>query len=101
MADMRISGLASGMNIDDIVTNLMKAERMPLDKIQQKKIHTEWQRDDYRTMNKALAELDKLLAPDGGGVGVQASFNKKTVTVSNENAISVRNVNSKSNFSGT
>ena len=33
MADMRISGLASGMNIDEIVTNLMKAERMPLDKI--------------------------------------------------------------------
>src|SRR4051812_8203924 len=101
MADMRISGLASGMNIDDIVTNLMKAERMPLDKIQQKKVYTEWQRDDYRTMNTALSELDTMLAPDKGGVGAQSSFIKKTVTVSNEDAISVRNVNSTSNFSGT
>src|SRR3954454_15870128 len=98
MADMRISGLASGMNIDEIVTNLMKAERMPLDKIQQKKIYTEWQRDDYRTMNTALSELDKLIFE---GVGKQASFNKKTVTVSNENALSVKNVNSTSDFSGT
>ena len=37
MADLRISGLASGMNIDEIVTNLMKAERMPLDKIIKRK----------------------------------------------------------------
>ena len=36
MADLRISGLASGMNIDEIVSDLMKAERMPLDKITSK-----------------------------------------------------------------
>ena len=49
-------------------------------------------------MNTALSELDKLIFE---GIGKQASFNKKTVTVSNENAISVKNVNSTSNFSGT
>ncbi|MCQ6277157.1 flagellar hook-associated protein 2 [Bacillus sp. V3B] len=98
MADMRISGLASGMDIDEIVTNLMNAERIPLDKVQQKKTYTEWQRDDYRTMNTALSELDTLIFE---GVGKQASFNKKNVTVSNENAISVKNVNSTSDFSGT
>src|SRR3954451_7454063 len=100
MAGLRISGLASGMNIDEIVTNLMTAERMPLDKINQKKTYTEWQRDDYRTMNTALSELDTMLAPDKGGVGSQASFIKKTVMVSNESAISVKNVNSTSDFSG-
>ena len=98
MAGLRISGLASGMDIDSIVSDLMKAERMPLDKITQKKTYTEWQRDDYRTMNTALSELDTLIFE---GIGKQASFNKKTVTVSNENAISVKNVNSTSNFSGT
>ena len=97
MAGLRISGLASGMNIDEIVTNLMTAERMPLDKITQKKTYTEWQRDDYRTMNTALSELDTLIFE---GIGKQASFNKKTVRVSNENAISVKNVNSTSDFSG-
>ena len=77
MAGLRISGLASGMDIDSIVTDLMKAERIPLDKIQQKKTYTEWQRDDYRTMNTALSELDTLIFE---GIGKQASFNKKTVT---------------------
>ena len=36
----------------------MDAERIPLDKIYQKKTYTEWQRDDYRTMNTALSEFD-------------------------------------------
>ena len=101
MAGLRIGGLASGMDIDGIVSQLMTAERMPLDKIEQKKIYTEWQRDDYRTMNTALSELDNLLSPLGKGVGRQAAFIKKTVTVSNDNALSVENVNSTNNFSGT
>ncbi len=29
---VRVSGLASGMDIDQIVSDLMKAERMPIDK---------------------------------------------------------------------
>src|SRR3954469_1047110 len=98
MAGLRISGLASGMNIDEIVTNLMTAERMPLDKINQKKTYTEWQRDDYRTMNTALSELDTLIFE---GIGKQASFNKKTVTTSNDDVLSVTNVNSTSDFSGS
>lgn len=33
---MRIAGLASGMDIDSMVKNLMQAERLPLDKLKQK-----------------------------------------------------------------
>ncbi|MCA1031448.1 flagellar filament capping protein FliD [Bacillus timonensis] len=51
---MRIGGLASGMDIDTLVKDLMKAERMPLDKLKQKKQILEWQRDDYRSMNSLL-----------------------------------------------
>ena len=51
---MRIGGLASGMDIDQIVGDLMKAERMPLDKLKQQKQTLEWQRDDYRSMNSLL-----------------------------------------------
>ncbi|MCL6586711.1 MAG: flagellar filament capping protein FliD [Anoxybacillus sp.] len=54
---MRISGLASGMDIDKLVSDLMKAERMPLDKLKQKKQILEWQRDDYREMNALLLTL--------------------------------------------
>src|SRR4030095_6843398 len=101
MAGLRIGGLASGMDIDGIVSELMTAERMPLDKIEQKKIYTEWQRDDYRTMNTAIKEFRDFLSVDKDGVGRQATFIKKTVAVSNNNVLSVENVNSTNNFSGT
>ena len=45
---VRINGLASGMDIDSIVSDMMKIKRMPLDKLNQEKQVLEWQRDDYR-----------------------------------------------------
>lgn len=82
--NMRISGLASGMDIDKMVSDLMKAERQPLDKLTQKKQILEWQRDGYRDMNKTLKELDDLLFT---GVGRQGNFLTKKVTSTNEAAV--------------
>ncbi|MFJ5623465.1 flagellar hook-associated protein 2 [Peribacillus loiseleuriae] len=95
---VRVSGLSSGMDIDELVKSMMQAARVPMDKLTQKKTYSEWQRDDYRSMNTALLELDTLIRD---GVGKQASFIKKTVTVSNPNALSVKNINSTSDFSGS
>ncbi|MFD0050249.1 flagellar hook-associated protein 2 [Actinomycetes bacterium NPDC127524] len=94
---VRISGLASGMDIDSMVKQLMTAERMPLDKLNQKKQTMEWQRDDYRDMNSTMLDLDTTIF---NGVGKQSSFIKKNVTISDSNMISVRNINSTSDFSG-
>ncbi|MDM5210243.1 flagellar hook-associated protein 2 [Peribacillus sp. NJ4] len=94
---VRISGLASGMDIDELVKSMMQAERVPLDKLTQKKQSSEWQRDDYRSMNTSLSELDTLIRD---GIGKQSSFIKKKVSVSNPDAISVKNVNSASDFTG-
>lgn len=55
--NMRIGGLASGMDIDMIVKQLMTAERMPLDKLFQKKQTLEWQRDAYREVNLSLSKF--------------------------------------------
>ncbi|MGX2961632.1 flagellar hook-associated protein 2 [Peribacillus sp. JNUCC 23] len=95
---VRVSGLASGMDIDELVKSMMQAARVPMDKLTQKKTYSEWQRDDYRSMNTALLELDTLIRD---GVGMQKSFIKKTVTVSNPDALSIKNINATSNFSGT
>ncbi|MEK5382080.1 flagellar hook-associated protein 2 [Niallia sp. FSL W8-0635] len=95
---LRIGGLASGMDIDALVEQLMTAERVPLDKINQKKTYTEWQRDDYREMNSLLLDLDNTIF---NGVSKQASFIKKTVAISNSDALSVKNVNSTIDFSGS
>ena len=56
---MRISGLASGMDTEKMVTDLMNAHRIPLDKINQKKQYLEWQLDDYRTTNRQLFDFSK------------------------------------------
>ncbi|WP_057911989.1 flagellar hook-associated protein 2 [Peribacillus muralis] len=94
---VRVSGLASGMDIDDIVKSMMQAERVPLDKLTQKKQSSEWQRDDYRSINTALSELDTLIRD---GIGKISSFIKKKVSVSNPDAISVKNINSTTDFTG-
>ena len=54
---MRISGLASGMDIDQMVKDLMTAERVPLDKLAQKKQTIEWQKDSYRELNTMMSDM--------------------------------------------
>ncbi len=53
----RMSGLASGMDIDSIVSDLMKAHRMPLDKVEQEKQIWQWRQEDYRALNTGLLSL--------------------------------------------
>lgn len=54
---MRISGLASGMDIDTLVQQMMKAKRVPLDKLNQQKQVLEWKRDNYRAINSQLVDF--------------------------------------------
>lgn len=54
---LRMSGLASGLDTDSIVSSLMKNERIPLDKILQKKQLAEWKRDAYRDSTTLLRGL--------------------------------------------
>lgn len=76
---MRITGLASGMDIDSIVEKLMQAERAPLDKLEQQKQTYEWTRDAYRDVNTKLQTFDTYIADNL----LLKSFNTKTATSSN------------------
>ncbi|WP_044893019.1 flagellar filament capping protein FliD [Bacillus alveayuensis] len=77
---MRIGGLASGMDIDQLVKDLMKAERMPLDKLYQKKQILEWQRDDYREMNSLLLALRNEVF----NMKLSSKYRARTAVSSNE-----------------
>ncbi|MCC5802145.1 flagellar hook-associated protein 2 [Rossellomorea vietnamensis] len=98
MADMRIGGLASGMDTDQIIKDLMKAERIPLDKLGQKKQYLEWQRDDYRDMNKMMFDFSNLIFD---GVMKKGTYTQKTISVSDPSIVAVKNINSTTDFSGT
>lgn len=57
VSEMRIGGLASGMDIDQIVSDLMKAERIKVDKLEQDKQILEWKQEIYNDLNKDLANF--------------------------------------------
>jgi flagellar hook-associated protein 2 len=98
MAPMRIGGLSSGMDIDQLVSDLMKAERIPLNKLYQKKQIFEWQRDEYRDVNKKLADFDTYLFDN---FMLSNNFYKKTAISSNEAALSVKALSSSYNSTNT
>ncbi|WP_226037145.1 flagellar hook-associated protein 2 [Aquibacillus saliphilus] len=80
----RITGLASGMDTDSMVKELMAAERIPLDKMEQDKSWMTWQRDSFRDVNKLLFDLDSKVLD----MKMEKTYNSKTTTSSNSNAIS-------------
>lgn len=95
---MRIGGLATGMDTESIIKDMMNANRIPLDKITQKKQYLEWQLNDYRSINRDLQSTitnlnDKFLRP--------STFAAKNVSISNPNAVSIKSMSATSEFSGT
>jgi len=53
-AQVRLSGLATGLDTDSLISQLMSVERIPLNKIIQKRQIAEWKRDDYREITNLL-----------------------------------------------
>ncbi len=71
-----------------MVSELMKARRVPLDKLNQKKTTMEWQRDQYRDVNIKLVDFrnNKLF-----NYGLTSSISAKQATVSgNTSAVSAK-----------
>ncbi len=54
---MRVGGLATGMDIDTLVKELMNSHRAPVNKLVQKKQVYEWQRDAYKEVNSKITEF--------------------------------------------
>lgn len=82
---MRIGGLASGMDTDSMVKELMKAQRMPLDKLIQKRQLIDWQRQDYLSIKSSLMEFRNILF----NMKLQTTYAAKQASVSDSSAISV------------
>ncbi|MED1944683.1 MULTISPECIES: flagellar filament capping protein FliD [Brevibacillus] len=83
---IRISGMASGMDTEKMIKDLMKAQREPVNRLQRSKTSIEWKRDAYRDMNTILADLQNTLKD----LRLSSSFNKKTATSENDNVTSAR-----------
>lgn len=76
----RVSGLASGIDTESIVKQLMVVERLPLDRLKQNRQIMEWTQAAYRDMNSALLAFRN----QASNMRLQGNFLANKVTSSNE-----------------
>ncbi|RXJ02272.1 hypothetical protein DS745_07740 [Anaerobacillus alkaliphilus] len=74
---MRIGGIASGIDTESIVRDLMKVEKLPLDRFFQRKQTIEWKRDAYREMNLQL----KNLHDSASSLRLRSSLNTRQTSI--------------------
>lgn len=86
---MRVSGLATGMDIDSIVKQYMLTQRAPLDKLSQNKQILEWRRDNYKQVNSSLVDFRQNKLGNEYRKAASMSMYSSEVTGDKE-AISVR-----------
>ncbi|WP_189597534.1 flagellar filament capping protein FliD [Paenibacillus elgii] len=84
---MRITGMSSGLDIDKMVSDLMKAERIPLNKITQKRTQTSWTMGLYREINTKLSSFKTVVNDmklSGDWKATKAASTNAAVTVSSD-----------------
>src|SRR5690554_4636575 len=101
---MRITGLATGLDTETMIQKLMQAQRIPMDKLSQKKQTFEWQRDAYRELNTRLTDfrnnalfnmkLESHVAPKKATVSGEATAVQATATGSASSGTIVLDVQS-------
>ena len=80
---LRISGMASGMDTEKMVKDIMKAQREPINRLQRSKYAIEWKRDAYREMNTLLADLQNSLKT----LRLSSTFNKQVASSDNDSIV--------------
>ncbi|RAR42448.1 flagellar filament capping protein FliD [Paenibacillus sp. MDMC362] len=80
---IRFSGMASGLDTDTLIRDLMKVERIPLEKLTKQKQTISWKRDSYREINTQLTamrtSIDKMRFSN--------AYNKQSATSSDTSII--------------
>ncbi|MGI2328506.1 flagellar filament capping protein FliD [Planococcus sp. YIM B11945] len=94
---LRIGGLASGIDTDSLVKEMMAVQKMPLDKLTQQKTFTEWQQTALRDMNLEFSNLRS----SASNLRLESSFNAYTATSSNSTSVTVETTASAVNGSYT
>ncbi|WP_282154555.1 flagellar filament capping protein FliD [Cytobacillus gottheilii] len=97
MPSIRFGGMASGLDTESIIKDMMRVERLPVDKLKQKKQTLEWQRDSYRETNLLLTSFrDKTL-----NMRMQSSFTTKITNSSNSDKVTATAAATSGNVSYT
>lgn len=94
----KVTGLASGMDIDSLMEKLMKAESAQMEKLQQQKQKYEWKRDAYREVNTSLSAFEKGMFDN---YGLSKNWAAKNVTSTSTAILATANSNAAGNLTIT
>ena len=83
---IRISGLASGLDTDGMVKELMSAHSLKKTAVEKKKTKAEWTQDKWKELN---AKIYKLYTDQVSKLRLQGTYKTKAATSSDESKISV------------
>ncbi|PKM67429.1 MAG: hypothetical protein CVU95_06880 [Firmicutes bacterium HGW-Firmicutes-2] len=83
---IQFTGLASGLDTQSIIKNLMKVERTRVDVVEKNKVLAEWKKEAWSSVNAKLYSFykEELFSFKSAG-----SYSKKKLTSSNEGMVSV------------
>lgn len=88
---MRLTGMASGLDTDAMVKELLNVQRIKNKRVTDQKTKLEWTQDKWKDLN---SKLNKFYSNEVSKLKQQSSYLTKTVSVSNPNAATVTgNVN--------
>jgi flagellar hook-associated protein 2 len=80
---MRFGGLATGLDTETMVRDLVRAERMRADRLTQRRTQLEWRQEDIRALNTQLTTLRNRTFD----MTLQGTYRRITAASSNERAV--------------
>lgn len=86
MGGLRMTGLASGMDTEAMVNELVKASSVKVDKVKKQKQLLEWKKEAWKDLNTKLTSFFKT---EASAFKANASFKANKATASNEGKVSV------------
>lgn len=84
---IQFTGMASGLDTDNIIKELMKAERMKVEKLEKEQTKLKWKKDIWDEMN---AKLYSFYTKNVFKLKSQGTFMQKNAVSSNENLVSAK-----------
>lgn len=79
-----MGGLATGLDTQQMIRDLMRAHRQPVDRLKQQRQILEWQREDYRAVNSTLLNFrDNVVFP----MRLESTFQAKTAASSDTTVV--------------
>lgn len=83
LSNLRIAGLASGIDTESVIKDLMRAHGMPVVKLQQNRTILEWRQEAYRDINIALRSFRDSVF----NMRLQSTYLTKSTAISDETVL--------------